>query len=440
MAHSIEADELRTLVKPDRVHKRVYTDAAIFDLEMERIFGRVWLYVAHESQLKEPGDFVRARLARHEVIVTRHGDGGIHVLHNRCAHRGVMLCRERAGNRKSLTCPYHGWSYKTDGSLEAVPHRESYPTNFDYNDKVNHLARVARVESYRGFVFASLASRGPSLRDYLGPMAGVLDNLVDRSPEGEIEIADSTFAWVYRGNWKIHQEGATDVFHAGFAHESAVEAAKKMPASTKTIDNDQARQQMLANGLGKKEWEGIELAGYPGGHAYMSGYYSKGLLAAKDEDPVRKRYRELLTARHGEAKTNDIFAMDRFNNVFYPNIALNTQLQQMRVGFPITVDKTVVVSHCFRLKGAPEEMFHRAVRFLSLTSSPASLVFSDDLEMFERCHAALAADGDAWINFQRGYGLEKQGNDGRMFSVTTELPNRVHYREWLNQMTSDAAP
>src|SRR5262245_14812301 len=85
-------DELRNLVRPDHVHRRAYVDPAIFDLELERIFGRVWTYVAHESQLRKPGDFVRTRLAANEVLITRDEAGQIHALYNRCPHRGARIC------------------------------------------------------------------------------------------------------------------------------------------------------------------------------------------------------------------------------------------------------------------------------------------------------------------------------------------------------------
>src|ERR1700722_8937911 len=203
---SVPSSAIRALVSPGRVHQRVYADPEIFKLELERIFGRVWLYVAHESQLKKPGDFVRAVLVPHEVLVTRHEDGAIHILKNRCPHRGARLCMVDQGNSRLLSCPYHAWVFRSDGKLASVPHRQSYPTSFDINDPRNHLEPCGRVQTYRGFVFAKLHDDPVSLRDYLGPMTDVIDNLVDRAPEGEVELASSHFELKYNGNWKLHQE------------------------------------------------------------------------------------------------------------------------------------------------------------------------------------------------------------------------------------------
>ena len=85
------------LVQPDRVHRAVYADPAIFELEMERIFGRAWLMVGHESQVKAPGDYFTTRMGRESVIVIRNSEKEIAILINRCAHRGSMVCAETSG-------------------------------------------------------------------------------------------------------------------------------------------------------------------------------------------------------------------------------------------------------------------------------------------------------------------------------------------------------
>src|SRR6202167_1867927 len=162
--------DLAQLVESDRVHRTVYNDPAIFDREMDKIFETVWLYCGHESQVPKPGDYWTVQLGRQPMVMVRHGDGKIHVLYNRCAHRGAMLCGNRHGNTgKVFTCSYHSWQYNTDGSLESFPLPKGYegtrltPDNPDCN-----LKHAARVDSYRGFVFASLAPDGPTLREFLG--------------------------------------------------------------------------------------------------------------------------------------------------------------------------------------------------------------------------------------------------------------------------------
>ena len=431
--------DIRSLIRPDHVHRRAYSDPEIFELEQERIFGRLWIYVAHESQLKKPGDFVRTRLGRYEVLVTRHHDGQIYVLHNRCPHRGARLCMVDKGSSRSFSCPYHAWVFRPDGSLASVPHPKSYPANFDIADPQNHMQRVANVQSYRGFVFANLSENPPSLIDHLGPMTAVIDNLNDRAPDGEVEISDSSFSLEYRGNWKLHLENAADIFHPTFVHSSSVLPARRAPANASKLDNDQTREMMMANGFGFKEWEGIRLSGLESGHTYMTSFYDRGVLARASEDPVATRYRALLVERYGQEKAEQTLGMNRFNNIIYPNLIINAQYQQMRVTLPISVDRTLVRVHCFRLKGAPDEIFHRAVRFITTLGSPASMIFSDDVEMLERCQAGLAAETGPWIDFSRGLDDDRKDADGSVSGAASEMPMRVQFQAWLKHMTAEAA-
>src|SRR5437868_4904199 len=158
--------QLAMLVQPDRVHRAVYSDAALFELEMERIFGRAWLLLGHDSQAAAPGDYFTTRMGREPVIVTRKENNEIGVLINRCAHRGAMVCAEGRGNTERFVCPYHGWSYDRAGALKAVPISASFPTE---RFPELGLKRAPRVAVYRGFIFASLAPQGPGLEEFLRP-------------------------------------------------------------------------------------------------------------------------------------------------------------------------------------------------------------------------------------------------------------------------------
>ena len=114
------ANDIRSLVQPDRVHRSVYQDPELFALEMERIFGRTWVYVGHATQVPGPGDFLCTQIGLRPVVMTRHGDGQVYVVFNRCAHRGVKVINEVAGNAGKFMCMYHGWTYDTNGDLDHV--------------------------------------------------------------------------------------------------------------------------------------------------------------------------------------------------------------------------------------------------------------------------------------------------------------------------------
>src|ERR1044072_1035662 len=193
-------EQLAMLVQPDRVHRSVYADPALFELEMERIFGRAWLLLGPESQVRNPGDYFMTRVGREPVFGVL--DQGIRWLINRCAHRGSMVCAEGRGNTERFVCPYHGWSYDRNGALQAVPFAGGYE-----KDKLPRgLKAVPRVSVYRGFIFASLSSHGDDLETFLGPARASFDDFVDRAPGGELEVAGGVFKHAYDGNWKLMLE------------------------------------------------------------------------------------------------------------------------------------------------------------------------------------------------------------------------------------------
>jgi phenylpropionate dioxygenase-like ring-hydroxylating dioxygenase large terminal subunit len=203
-------EELRGLVRPNAAHRRLYIDPAIFELERERIFKRAWLYVGHESQERLSGDFFSTELVGQPVVLVRHADGTVRVLFNRCAHRGAKVVAEPSGNVKTFVCCYHGWTYATDGRLLHAPaHEGERAADFDIADPAFSLASLPRVESYRGFVFASFAARGPSLREYLGHALAQIDNMVDRAPGGELEVAGGCLKILQRANWRTRRTACT---------------------------------------------------------------------------------------------------------------------------------------------------------------------------------------------------------------------------------------
>ncbi|MEO5900788.1 MAG: Rieske (2Fe-2S) protein [Ilumatobacteraceae bacterium] len=172
--------DLGSLIRPGRVHRRLYTDPAIFELEMFRLFGQTWVYLAHTSQLPLAGDFVQVRVGRRPVLVCRAEDGTVHALLNRCSHRGTKLEVAAQGCMKRFTCPYHGWTFVNDGRLVGVP----FPGNYAALDRTALGLGTVRVAEHRGFVFGSLAGDPPPLDDWLGPAAVFLDDQIDRHPDG----------------------------------------------------------------------------------------------------------------------------------------------------------------------------------------------------------------------------------------------------------------
>ncbi len=219
--------DISRLVQAQRVHRSVYTDAAIFALEMQRIFARAWVYVGHDSQVPNAGDYITTLIGDQSVIMLRAPDFKLHVLYNRCAHKGARVLPTDAvgsgcGNTgKFLRCCYHGWTYRCDGSLLSVPLRSGYQhTGFDASHADFSMRKLARVESYRGFVFACQTSDGPDLKTFLGGIATSVDNFCDRAPHGTVRVAGGVQRVIQRNNWKIFFENLHDTLHPMLVHES----------------------------------------------------------------------------------------------------------------------------------------------------------------------------------------------------------------------------
>jgi len=112
--------------------------------------------VGHESEVAHPNDYVRKKLGPQDVIMTRDWDGQVHLLLNRCAHRGNQVCEDERGNSGSFRCPYHGWTYRNTGELLGYPFNRGYGGKGTLERRLA-LGRVPRVDSYQGFVFGSFA-------------------------------------------------------------------------------------------------------------------------------------------------------------------------------------------------------------------------------------------------------------------------------------------
>lgn len=435
-SHSIA--EIGSLIQPGRVHRRVYGDPDIFELEMENIFGRAWIYVGHDSQIKNPGDFITTKIGKRSMVLTRHSDGQVHVIHNQCAHRGAMVVADNAGNAEEFVCCYHGWTYDTTGKLIRVPLKHGYPEHFDPENPAISMVRAPRVDNYRGFIFASLASDGPTLADFLGYMTTSIDDMVDRAPDGELEIAGGVFKHAFDGNWKLYLENLCDAAHPLFVHRSSIEAARDQDDKAHTDGTGEiAVRQMRQNGAPYKIWqEQIGIWTYPNGHSFLGDYHDDDKLIANRGSDSFTEYITRLEAKKGKNETKRILDVTRWNSNIYPNISFMSQFRQFRVVHPITVNRTEVHTYTFRMKGAPEKMFEDTIAFANITNGTGSLVLTDDLETYGRISVGINAGGAEWIEIGRGFETDELDSYGgvRGKDSTSEVYIRNMYSAWLDYM------
>ena len=426
-------DAVRALVEPDRVHRDLYLSNELFALEQEHFFANTWNYVGHESQISSHGDYLTQEIGGRPLIVVRHLDGSVRVVMNRCAHKGSRLVSADCGNTgKFFRCPYHAWTFKTDGSPLAIPLKNGYDgTRLSECESGRGLVPVRHVRTYRGFIFVKLNDAGPDFETYFGDSLSSIDNMADRSPEGELEIAGGCLRFVHDCNWKMFIENLNDTMHPMVVHQSSAGTAKQMWAGQpEDAPKPMAIEQFVPFMSDYKFFEDMGVQVYDNGHSYSGVRFS---IHSKYK-PIAG-YDEAMAKTYGFERAAKIIGTVRHNTVYFPNLTIKGAIQSIRVARPIAVDKTLVESWTFRLKGAPPEMLARTTMYNRLINSPFSVVGHDDLHAYRGIQQGLHASGNDWVSLHRNLEPDEATRGAFATIGTSEVSMRNQYRAWVRYMT-----
>lgn len=426
--------DVQALVKPDKVHRRVYTDPAIFDLEMAQIFERSWVFVGHSSQVPKPGDYHLTSIGRQSVIMVRHKDGSVRVLYNRCAHKGAQLVAGSGGSAKHFRCGYHGWVFDTDGTLMHVPLDEGYNgTEFAAGCPARNVQPIARVAEYRGFIFGSLSPDGPDLMTWFAGSQTSIDNMVDRSPEGELEVAGGTMRYTHNSNWKFPVENLNDLMHAVVAHHSSSHTASVVAKQLLPDDGKPNPTIEILSPFSAKysffDQMGLQVFDY--GHSYSGRNIS--IHSAYSDIPD---YQAAMEKAYGPERTAEIFSTNRHNTVYYPNLTIKGAIQTARVFRPVAVNETIIETYQFRLKGAPDSLLERTIHYSNLINSAANLVGPDDLEQYRRMQEGLSSQASDWVSMHRYLGADQVDPAGGRHTIgTSDTAFRNQFVAWASYLS-----
>ncbi|MEX5576597.1 aromatic ring-hydroxylating dioxygenase subunit alpha [Pseudophaeobacter sp. A-200-2] len=427
-----------SLVQPHQVHRDVYINEDIFKLEMKHVFANSWVFVGHESQTPVKGDYFATQIGDQPVIQVRHKADDIHVLYNRCPHKGTKIVIDRQGNTgKFFRCPYHAWSFKTDGCLLAIPLKKGYEgTGLEETESGKGMKAVGAVKNYRGFIFARLAEEGISFEEFFGDSLSSLDNMMDRSPEGRLEVVGPPLRYLHHCNWKMLVENQTDTCHPMVAHESSAGTAVKLYEELDLPEGTPKppAMEIIAPFMSPYEFfEGMGIRTWPNGHGHTGVSHS-----IHSDYSAIPGYFEALTESYGEERAKAILDDNRHNTVYFPNIMIKGPIQQLRVFIPLAADKTIVESYIYRLVGAPDALTARTAMYNRMINAPTSIVGHDDLEMYERAQEGLHADGMEWVNVQRLLEEDEDFSEEAVHNGTTERQMRNQFNAWAKFMTYDA--
>ena len=422
-----------------RVHRDVYSDPELFELEQKFIFERTWNFLALESQIGKPNDFVTGHIGRTPVLVARGSKGRLGAFVNVCRHKGALLCADEEGNSKYHVCPYHGWAYDSSGRNVDIKDRKtgSYPPSFDAED--HNLVPLAKLAAYRGFVFGSLSSDVPALEDFLGDMRFFIDVVADQGPDG-VEFVPGRSVYTYRGNWKLQLDNGLDPYHLTTTHLSYMDL--------------QARRRGGAGHLEARQYDWAKRNSADGGtFALAHGHAATWLEQPEPEKrPIFPALSE-IRARVGELRAS--WMLKARNVHVFPNMQIADAITLMLRTFrPLAPDRTEMKSWCLAPAGEAAEL--RAWRLCQFEDffNPGGLATPDDTVTYEGCQSGFGAQP---IGFLQGYargmaaitpgadeaarsiGIAPQASVRGRFEMFSEVGFHAPYREWARLIQAGVA-
>jgi ethylbenzene dioxygenase subunit alpha len=414
-------------VDPDfgSVDRRIFWDSAIYERELERIFARSWLFVAHESQVEKPGAFVTTYMGQDNVIVARADDGAINVFLNSCPHRGNRVCFADGGTSRSFVCNYHGWAFGLNGDLKKMPKMGIYKDTPGFRMEDWGLKR-ARVASYKGLVFATFDEEAPSLDQWLGDFRWYLDAVLDVEEGGTEFIDGGATRSVLNCNWKFPADNFVgDIYHALWTHLGGAEPTLARHGGV-VVSNERSWQ-VSVNGHG---WETND--SYYGNAATMG---DKNILN------YMKSRREAITGRLGKFRA-DMWGAVASATVF-PNFSFLPGYFTFRTFQPKGPLKTEIHAWTLVPKNMPEDIKDRFRRGSMRTFSPGGILEMDDGENWE--HSTAANAGFVTRNQKLCYamrGPDVKPDPDLPGAVTSgqlsDANQRAFYRRWTQMMDAES--
>ncbi|MGV3729708.1 MAG: aromatic ring-hydroxylating oxygenase subunit alpha [Sphingopyxis sp.] len=407
-----------------RVNRKAYSDQAVFDAELRRVFDRCWLYLGHVSELAKPNSYVLRTIAGRPLIFSRGADDEVRAFLNICPHRGAQIARERSGSAKSFTCIYHGWSWNNKGEMIHLQGEDGFCDKFNACGEVN-LLQVPRLESYRGLVFINFDENAMSLSDYLADAKDFIDIIFEQS-EADMQVVGGTQEYSIRCNWKGLAENSIDIYHGPGTHPSYIDyLITATPGVIPDLANDQGRILKLGNGHGVAEYYG------PWGRPIADWKSSLG-EAIRPEIEAKERE---IEARLGTERAERVTKRS-FNLLIFPNLALlNIHAVAIRSFQPVRPN--YMDAFMWMLAPADDSEAMKAARLNNFLEflGPGGFATPDDIEALETCQIGydVSARSEMWNEVSKG--IPREDNENWM----DEGHMRAFWTQWNRLMTGAEA-
>lgn len=398
-----------------RVHRDSMVSPDILSEEQAKIFNHNWLYVGHESEIATPGDYVRRRVGGRPLFMVRGAKSKkINVFHNSCTHRGAVVCRQDAGNAKVFQCFYHAWTFDSEGKLSGVPDRDAYGGTLDWDALA--LKQVARVESYRGFVFCCFDPDVVGLEQYLAGAKDYLDLIIDAAP-ADMEIVHGTHEYGMDANWKLLVENSIDGYHAVSTHDTYFKYLVALGTDLSVGVTGTAHD--LGNGHAVLEYEA------PWGRPVAKW---EPLFGEDAKESVRG-LRQNLVDRFGEERAHRMADLNR-NMLIYPNLVVNDIMAlTVRTFMPTAADHMEITAWQMAPRAEQPDVRQRRLDSFLTFLGPGGFATPDDIEALESCQQGFSSGGVEWNDISRGMTRVPEAND--------EAQMRAFWRRWRDDMDRD---
>ncbi|MBS1888197.1 MAG: aromatic ring-hydroxylating dioxygenase subunit alpha [Actinobacteria bacterium] len=425
--------DYEALVRPEEgeVSRRIFADPEVHAEELERIFARSWLFVAHASEIPSAGDYVTRLSGTDPVVVTRTEDDQIRVFHNSCRHRGMQVCRVDRGNTAHFRCPYHGWTYKNDGRLIGVPaHKYAYG---ELDRSRLGLLEPPHVRVLHGLVFVNWDPDAPSLEDYLGDMLWYLEILFARTEQG-IEVVGSPQRSLTAMNWKLGADNFSgDGYHVAMTHRHALEL-ELFGGGT-----------MLGHTIVCEGGHTVRFQNFPPQiplphHLALPDEVMESMRRTLDPDQLDAI--DAITVMHGNVFPNFSFVDAIFTTTGDPDIP-PVSFQNIRLWQPASADETELWSWVTMAKETPDWWRDASLETFVRSHGIAGTFDQDDIEVWTNITAANRGPIARRQTFNYEIGLRNPRPDPDWIGPGTayaadynEANQRAFYSTWRGYMQS----